>query len=46
MKNNKDEMWHFNLYYIFLEDKEKNSLSNTKAETLRLKVFEQLNDIG
>ena len=45
MKKNTDNIEHFNLYYIFLEDKNNNLLSPIKAEAMRINIFEKPNNI-
>ena len=36
---------HFNLYYIFLEDKQKNALSEEKADKLRRRIISRLAEL-
>ena len=37
---------HFNLYYIFLEDKQNNPLSDEKAEEIKKKVFKRIAELN
>ncbi len=46
MGNSANNREHFNLYYIFLEDKLENALSEEKVEQMRKNILKHITELA